>query len=275
MELLFAKTRWHYDSYSDFWTLVQLAGYSTCFVDEIDLTSDETYIMAPMNGEWRPIVENHLRDHDNVNARVLLWNLERPGDTSWQEYRDGNQRLIDQGYISGVIVSDRKLAEQTGFTYIPIGIHPDFGYPGGLLGKEYDVIHLMCPNYRRGKWFDSNYNCMPEVYGLSVAANGWGEERHRRMKMSRFMVNIHQDEHPYIEPLRFTLAAAYGIRIVSEASDDFYPYDVCGGIIVSSMQEAWKTIKAYNELEYVRGLQFRDAMLENFGFRHCVERGLS
>ena len=36
--IIFTRTRHTYDSYSDFWKLVELSGFNICFVDEIDIS---------------------------------------------------------------------------------------------------------------------------------------------------------------------------------------------------------------------------------------------
>jgi len=273
MRIVFARTRYLYDSYTDFWRLVEISAFPICFVDEMDLSSDNIYITAPMNGEWKPVINHYLETADNINARLVLWNLERPGDGTVESYKNGNQSLIDEGYLSDVLVSDRYLASQTGFRYMPFGLHPDLGTPGNFEDKNWDVIHLMCPSFRRGKWFDGNWMPLSRVYGVSVASNAWGDERHHKLQRSRFMANVHQDNHLYIEPLRFTLAAAYGLRILSESSYDFYPYNECDGILVP-MNDLRGVLDRYNRVDYDLGIKFREQMLERFPFRKCVEEGL-
>ena len=268
--ITFAKPRTRYDSYIDFWRLVELSGFPICHEDEVKLGEDGIYVVCPNNGEWTYYVDQFK---DETKARVYNWNLERPGNSSIDDYIYSNDELIRKGYYSGIIVSDRALAKRANFIHIPVGLHEGLGTPGEYDDKEYDAIHLMCPSYRRGDWFSSGWGPKSEVKGLKVATNCWGEERHEKLRRTRFMVNIHQDDHKIIEPLRFTLAAAYGLRIVSEVSDDFYPYDECNGVLIPD-GDYRAPFMSYDEVAYRLGLYFRDKMLADFPFRLCVEKGL-
>lgn len=67
--IIFAKTRHVYQSYDDFWRLVALSGFETCYVDEIDHNRDATYIFTPTNGET-------LNGWDRGRARIIWWDLE-------------------------------------------------------------------------------------------------------------------------------------------------------------------------------------------------------
>src|SRR6266404_2769198 len=82
-EPIFARTRYQYQSYSDFWRLVELSNFQTCYVDQIDLENDQIYITTPINGEHRPHI-NHRRSilKKAQQARVVTWMLERPINSS-------------------------------------------------------------------------------------------------------------------------------------------------------------------------------------------------
>ena len=152
--------------------------------------------------------------------------FERPGEDGIQGYIDGNRQYVDAGHLDGVIVSDRQLAEDVRFKFVPLGSHTGLGAPGHLDARlaGYDLIHLCCYSLHRSFLFKTPEVIRDTIMGLIVADNGWGEDRHIRLMDSRFMLNIHQDEYAYIEPLRFSLAAAYGLPILSEYCFDVWPY---------------------------------------------------
>ena len=75
-EIFFVKTRHVYDSYRDFFALVSLSDFPVIFVDELDISKDGFYILTPMNGEWRPHINNQA--NKPRYAHLVLWNLERP-----------------------------------------------------------------------------------------------------------------------------------------------------------------------------------------------------
>ena len=276
-EVIFVKTRYHYQSYTDFWYIVGLSGYPTCYVDEMDLHDyKKVYIGTPMNGEWRPYLESSRKDRQ---SSVIMWNLERPGGSgTLHDYISSNQALIDDGYLNAVIVSDMKLAAYSGFHYMPLGIHPRLGTPGGIEDKVHDLIHLSCYSFRRSFLFNNN-PIDPKLYvnNLSVAGNSWGEDRNNKLRHSRFMLNIHQDEFEYLEPLRLTLAAAYGLPILSEPLGNVFPYD-CSRFSLHCDKSSRLLTKAEEiirsdeyEKWYRGGLDLREHMIQYYTFRGCLE----
>lgn len=246
-----------------------MSGFPTCYVDEVDVTKDTIYIVSPMNGEWRPHIDRCKQS--KKNATLLLWNLERPGGSgTLGKYRLDNQDLIDNGYVDGVIVSDRALAERCRFKYVPLGSHPDLGTPG--TDKVYDLICLMCWSLRRSFLFDYD-RLAPNVNGMSMAPNGWGQERHERLQQSRFMLNVHQDAFPFIEPLRFALAAAYGLPIISEISTDPFPYSqwYIESDLGNLLKTAKRAVRIYEKEWRARGAWMRTHMTSRMSFRSCLE----
>lgn len=273
-DIIFARPRHQYDSYTDFWNLVQLSGFPLVYVDEMDLyNSEHTYITAPYNGDW----EAHVSNHPNRTAKLIHWNLERPGEYSVDSYAHDNHKLIERGLFDEVIVSDRQMAEDTNLKYVPVGSHIKLGQPSDV--KIFDVVGLMCYSPRRAFLFDYQ-TPHRALNGISIAPNGWSEERHESLQTSRFMLSIHQDEHKYIEPLRFALAAAYGLPIVVDDSYDVYPYNEDTGEI-TVIQDNYKSVDrviANLRRNYGRyrsaGLMLRHKMCGEFSFRRCIERYL-
>lgn len=209
-DIIFAQTRFDYrnpengfGSYHDFWRLVDLSGFPVCYVDEIDATDpSKCYLFTPVNGE--------IKDGDrfigwpNARAKIILWNLEQG----------------DYGPIPGVSetwVSDKAFADQIGARYVLMGSHPGLmDYPPVARTDEYDVIMLSYMTPRRQQmaaWLHEK--------GLTLAPNGWYYERHKNLMRSRCMLHVHQNNHQFIAPQRWALAAAYKLGLVSETLDDF------------------------------------------------------
>lgn len=268
-EIIFAKTRHKYDSYTDFWSLVELSGFPWVWVDEMELgNANHTYITAPFNGDW----EAHVKNHPGHKATLIHWNLERPGAGTVEQFAAANKRTLEFGIFDKVIVSDRRMAIDAGLDYVPLGSHKGLGEPGTQ--KRWDVVHLMCYSLRRAFMFE--YLTPRKQYnGITVAPNGWGDVRHKSLQESRFMLTIHQDEHKYIEPLRYALAAAYALPIVSEDSFDFYPYSSDDVLVVpGNIRVLYKVVimarRMYQE-HAAAGVALRKKMCGPLSFRKCLE----
>ena len=222
MEIVFAKTRAEYQSYTDYWNLVKAAGFDTCYVDQILYPAGEKfYIVCPLNGEYRPY-RDMCRDRPH-NATVVNWCLERPsGANGLAEFRRGNKRLLDEGYFDQVWVSDKFLAEQCQddrIRFVILGSHTKVGTLERKGGQTKDVIHLSYVVWRRSQIYDRL-----KQRGVSVAGNAWGDEKRDALMSTKWMLNVHQDDYGLIEPLRFSLAASYGLPIISQTCYDAYPY---------------------------------------------------
>lgn len=204
--ITFCRTRYTYDSYVDFWRLVELSGYPAIYVDEIPRDApDDVFIVTPVNGEWKQGIE--------TSGRVIWWNLE------WG-LGDGAPPGVGE-----VWTSDRWHALQTGARFVPLGSHPSLVSINPAArwngGAQWDVALLAYLGPARRQ---TPVNRMVDR-GLTMAPNGWGAERDAVLTGSRIMVNIHQhDEWPCIPAQRFALAAAAAIPLVSEAINDPYPF---------------------------------------------------
>jgi len=216
-DIVFARTRWKYDSYTDFWRLVELAEFPTCWIDEIDLTRDVLYVTTPMNGETRPsVAAARERAGAARKARVAWWNLERPDvasgaplgkvvsealawvDEAWVS--DRHYRSLDQRQRHVVLASDSRLRD------------------GPPLPRRYDACHMSYVWGRRAMVLDAVGKA-----GIRMAPNGWGKERDEILSSSAAMLNVHQTPALIGEPLRFALAAAYALPMVSEELADPWP----------------------------------------------------
>lgn len=272
----FLRTRYDYDSYVDYWRLVQLSGFPVQYIDEADLHDrSAAYIVSPMNGEWRPTIDHHFPGgrQRNQGATLMFWNLERPsGAGGLADYRRNNITLVEQGYADVVLVSDRALARATGAHFVPLGWHPELGKPGKE--KQFDYISLMCYSNHRSPFFVHPSQLREDYGGMRMAPNGWAEERDRLLRASRFMLNVHQDGQPYLEPLRWSLALSYGLPIASEQVADAYPYEHGADYLSFELEKCPDALHRILDFEEVVQRNFQASLMRDKtmgGFRRLLE----
>lgn len=224
MDIIFVQTRHSYQSYTDFWELVRLGGFDTCYVDQVDFARPDTfYVVSPINGEWRPHRDTH-KTARRYNARVALWDLERPaGRGGLASYMAGAKDLLNFWYFDEIWLSDRWLASEAHdkrVRFVPLGSHAGLGTLEKAEEFAYDFAHLSYagPNRR-----SSLYGQL-DARNVRMMPNAWGQERRDNLIKTKFMLNVHQDDSPLIEPLRLALAAAFGIPVLSEKILDACPY---------------------------------------------------
>jgi hypothetical protein len=255
--IVFAKTRYHYDSYIDFWKLVELSGFSTCYVDEIDLASDDCYIFTPMNGEVIP----HLRNESSKTkkATVIWWCLER-FDAMAAPLPDILAEAtphVDRIWVSDAWTSTLHPALE----YMRMGSHPDLG--GLPRAPVYDFTHQSYAWGRRKTMYQKLKNS-----GFSEGPSSWGDERHGVLQTSRLMLNLQQYTDPVSAPLRFALAAAYRLPIVSETITDA---DILTGVIPSVPYSAIPgAIQATLDSPGDVGAKVFQLLCEDWTFQRCV-----
>jgi hypothetical protein len=205
-DIIFARTRHDYyhpvngsGSYYDYWRMVELNGYSTCYTDEIDASdASKCYIFTPRNGE-------HEAGWPDAKARIIHWNLERHG----YDPLPG---------VSETWCSDKALADKTGARYVLMGsderLRTEFGQLSDT--KDIDLALFMYMTHRR----ERIHNMLKER-GITMARGGWYDERHDQLAHSRAMLVIHQDdEMPWLAPQRFCIAAAYKLPVICETPRD-------------------------------------------------------
>lgn len=267
MEITFCRTRHFYEPYIDFFRLVELSEFPTIYVDELDTSKPGIYIVTPMNGEWRPHIDN--QDNKPRNAHLISWNLERPSGSAGSvgQYGQDNRELIYKRHADEVWVSDRRLAEETQLRFVVLGSDYGLGEPSTV--KEYDFTHMSYVTGRRSGIYEHFTN---------IGENCWPPERHDVLRASKFAVNIHQDHHPFQEPLRFALFAAYGLPIITEViydsfpwSDEFIIYNGYDGM-VGKIRQCIEDDN-YEKFEAM-GMRARDRMCNEFQFRKMVERAV-
>lgn len=212
MAVVFARTRHVYGSYTDFWSLVELAGFRTCYVDEIDIDANLTYVTTPMTGELKS--RNLPKDR---RAKIIWWNLERPDGEFAQRF----SAVIDEvlSHVDEIWVSDRYYQSMDQRQkFVILGSHPGLLVEPWTPGNRWDVAHLSYMNGRR----NHVYGRLQER-GLTLAPNAWGNERTNVLFNSSVLLNVHQTDALIGEPLRFAVAAAHAVPLLSETILDAYP----------------------------------------------------
>jgi hypothetical protein len=267
--ITFVKTRHHYDSYIDLFRLVELAGFPVIYVDELDVSREGVFITSPMNGEWRPHIDN--QEGKPRNAHLILWNLERPSGSSGSvgNYGKSNRELIYKRYIDEVWVSDARLADETGAHFVVLGSHVGLGDPG--TEKVYDLVHMSYETGRRQTIY-KHFN------KERIGPNCWPPERDDVLRKSRFALNVHQDHHPFQEPLRFALFAAWGLPILSETVFDGRPWASEQTIIWNGYDGIVGKLNQMLENDYERwrqmGQRARKMMTEEYEFGKMVRQAV-
>lgn len=265
-EIIHVKTRYVYDSYRDLHKLFELSGFPSCYVDEVDVSRPVVYIVAPMNGEWRPHISN--QDNKSRNAHLILWNIERPAGSAGSigKYAEDNRKLLYDRHLDEVWVSDRRLADETTLRYVTLGSHPDFGEPGHE--KKYDWTHQSYEIPRR-----------QTIYKMlkGVGPNAWPPERDEILKKSKFGVATHQDNFPFLEPLRLAIFAAYGLPTLCETVFDAYPYSD-ETLAFASFDNFAPTLRRMIEGDYRQwaqmGARMRQLMCHDFEFGKVVREAV-
>lgn len=265
-EIIFTTTRFHYEVYTEYHEMIRLSGYKTCAVDEIDFSQDAIYIFSPINGEFRPTIDRER--HKEKKCKIIHWCLERP-QMAMTKFKDSTADFERAYLIDETWYSDRSLANGADGRFVPIGGHPGYGLPTEK--KVYDLIHLSYCWGRR----DTVWN---QLKGFKVAPNGWGMKRHNRLRHTKFLVNVHQDGDKFLEPLRFILAALYGVPIISEECDDPFPYVADDDFISSTYDNVVETTiraatGAYGD-HAERAKRLRVKMTTEFLFKDLVDRAV-
>ncbi len=213
MSIVFAKTRQEYGSYSDLWRFAELSGFKIGSIDDVDPDSDDTYIVSPMNEEIQELLPRWRKPGDR-RAVIVWWFLERLD--SMPMLTDGSYDRL-RPHFDRVWISDRWMASQhPTLQHIILGSHPEFG--DSRLPTKYDFTHQSYVWGRR----EPVYNRL-RAMGLREGPNGWGDARDAVLRRSATMVHVQQYDLPLYTPLRFAIAAAYAIPLVSEQLRDPYP----------------------------------------------------
>lgn len=271
MTPIFVRTRHKYESYTDFWKLVELSGFETCYVDQIDLARPKIFVVTPLNGEVRPHLTNCRRIHQGIQScRIIWWNLERPDSDrrslSLQAYRDSNSEVLN--YVSTIWVSDRYLASLDPRTvHVVLGSHLALA-EGSRQSPRYDLAHMSYVNWRRALILD-------RLKDFRIAPNSGGRERDTTLASTPVMLNIHQTSAPICEPLRFALSAPYGMALVSEECLDPYPLIPGVDVVMAKHNELASLIRSISPSRHSElGMHLQYRLTQEWTFRRGVEEGL-
>ncbi len=254
--VVFAHTRYGYDSYSDYRRLVELSGYPTCYVDEIDpYDATKCYICTPLNGEWN-------QGWPRATARIIHWDLE------WR--LEGEYPVIPG--VEEVWASDRWYANRIGARYVLFGSHQKLALSEFTRFDtiEYDLAPMAYIYGRREHKINELRNA-----GYRIAPNAWGDERDRILRRSLAFLHIHQLPGVYtVAPGRFALAAAYRLPLLAESVTD--PADFKDRVIWASydeiVQRAYNIASEPNDLTY--GYALHDFLCVDRTFKKEVEAAL-
>jgi hypothetical protein len=286
-EIIFAKPVHHYDSYRDFWRLVELSNFPVIRVDEIDLTKDYIVITSPMNGDYKEYITGDWEHWEKTGeviggeiirqkhsglprlAHLVVWNLERPaGSGSVGGYAKDSFKWFYSRIADEIWVSDPGLADETMLRYVTLG--SDYGL--GEIGndKQYDFTHMSVAIPRR-------VHIYKDFNNGQIGPNCWPPERNEVLKKSRFALNVHQDNHPFCEPLRIALFAAYGLPIVSEtlAGNNIYGGDIYQ-LPYHGLVDGLKSVLKDDYTKWQEmGLRLREKLCEDYQFGKMVRKAIS
>jgi hypothetical protein len=218
-EVRFVRSRKPYRSYDDFWKLVELSGFSWAWADLADLASDVLWVWPTMNMEFlgRVIATPKRR------SQIAWWYLERPDANlaDGADVKSAFRASVDQALeiVDAVWVSDRSLAAlHPGLTYAVFGSHPGLREAEDL-PKTYDVAFMGQRTHRRAVVIADLH-----ASGLAVTPDAHGLERARLLASSRLMLSVDRTGGMALtNPIRYALAAAYGLGILQETHPDPHP----------------------------------------------------
>lgn len=223
MKIGFVRSRKPYSSYDDFWKLVALSGFDQALADQADLAeSGRLWIWPTMNMEFlgRVLVAGKRR-----RARVAWWYLERP-DANLPEGADPRsawKATVAEALeaVDAVWVSDRELAKlEPGTVYAALGSHPGLAEVSRLPAR-YDVAFMGQRTPRRAAAIAAI-----EARGLSVTPECSGFDRASAFASSKIALVVDRTERMHVvTPLRWAVAAAYGLAILQEELPDPWPLE--------------------------------------------------
>lgn len=227
--ITFAKPDHHYASYDDFWKLVEAARFPVVPFADIDLTRSVTYVFTPWNGQVTDLLpQMRATAGKKLRARVVWWNLERDlADAPTEERTARLDKVVppDRGaaLVDDIWVSDRAYALlDPRFRHVVLGSHPGYADLRSVLFRQPQwTATLYAYIWGRRQMIVDDLT----RHGVNLSPNAWTDaDRAMVLSGSRLMVNTHQyDAARTIAPIRFAVAAAYGMGLLSEPIDDPWP----------------------------------------------------
>jgi hypothetical protein len=252
-------------SYHDFYLLIQHSGLAYCMEKDIDFgNKNNCYIV----NHFIPITISK-----NRLATVVYWFLERPSSCGKETFPNFIKNSIAANGIDEIWMSDItmfNLVKHSQCRFVPIGSEEGLGTPSDV--KTYDLIHLCYIENGSRREILRTLNCKIPI--------GWmyGNEREESVKQSKFMLSMHQDDDLYFEPLRFAVATAYGIPLISEMCYDAFPYVADEDYVPTDYVNITKSVYNLLATDYNTwkdfGLRMRDKILKQYRFADNIKRAM-
>lgn len=225
-EIIFAWPKVVPQSYGDLERLAKVSNFKQCSLEEMDFAEDNFYIIPVATRELSEVNSRHMkRGPGPKRATLAWWNLEKrdSGHFPLMETEGGASNDVDtiSQIVDHVLVSDRATwKSDLRMKFLVMGSHPAFvsSPVPNIPYSDYHLCHFSYETPRRKVLLDEIRN-----NGLLVAPNTYSAERSNYLRSSRAMLNIHQNPGKYLSPLRFALAAAYNLPVISEEMEDCYP----------------------------------------------------
>lgn len=274
-QIIFAIPRYNYTSYTDWYRLIAAGEFEAVFFDQIDLSKENIYICSPINGEFRPHLANE-RAKGNIQAKIVWANLERPveGELDPKGVHAGTDLLEDFTDMTWVFcrswhkaLCDKLPSKASRIYYTPLGSEKGIGQLNIDHSKSYMWAHMSYGSPRRGPligWLE-NF--------ATAAPNAFPPERDEILRKTAILVNIHQDNHKFLEPLRIALAAANGMALISEMLDDPYPLQPDKDFVQvpkDGLMDALKTLWGQQQNLKTMGLNLHNRLCVEFRFQTNV-----
>lgn len=233
----------------------------------MDLSRDDTvYIVSPVNGEFRPHMQVHGAEK---RCKVVWWNLERPDADGQPPISVVADDLLR--YVDAIWVSDRHYATiDPRQRFVVLGSHTDIG--NTPIEPTYDFTHQSYVWGRREPVIGALRSSLRE------GPNAWGAERSRILRASLVMVNVHQTPAPVGEPLRFALAAAHRLPVISETLRDPHPLRDGVDVLTAPIEGLYDLVTATVRdpaRRDVIGESLYKTLCEEWTFRRGVEHGIA
>lgn len=248
------------DSYQDLFRMVDLSGFS--IQDQSGVGPEDAHYIRC----------SHCDVCAGVGKEEIYWYLERPlHDGGILGLKSRFTGYLKDNTYKEIWVSDRRMAEELGniVKFVPIGSMEGLSYMNE--DKKYDVVHFSFETARRVPIYKG--------VGGTIAPNVYGDPKYGIVSESKFLLNVHQSNDFYIEPLRFSLAVSAGIPIISEINYDPYPYGNNKGFIEFPYEKLIDSTNSIIKEDYEKyreyGLSLRDKILRDYRFKENVLRALS
>lgn len=266
MSVIFARPDYDYGSYRDLYDLITLSGFPLVKFGELQPDSDNTYILAVVNGE-------NQGGWQNPTARIILYDLEWRLEGTYPRIPGVSEVWVgDQWY------SDRLQEKGIANRYVPLGSNTLLA--GRTLASDpyayFDVAYISYLTHRRERLLNSLFahNVL-----VSPTHNLWGSERDQVLRASRAMLHVHQhDNAPTIAPLRWCLAAAYGLPMISESVGSMGIFDNRYTLYadyphLAEFTKLWTRRDSLSRLADF-GLALQSLLCRDYTFRIGIERNL-